>query len=54
VLAIVAMVIFVIGAVVGWVDKSISLPHLLVIMFVGLAFLACHLIARVYNNAGRW
>ena len=48
-LAVLAMVVFVIGAVVGWVDKSISVPHLLVIMFIGMALLACHLAFRLYN-----
>jgi nucleoside permease NupC len=53
-LAVIAMVVFIIGAVVGWVDKTISLSHLLVIMFAGLAFLAGHFIFRVFNSDGRW
>jgi hypothetical protein len=52
-LAVIAGVIFIIGAVVGWVDKTISIPHLLVIGFVGFAFLAGHLALRVWAPDGR-
>lgn len=52
-LAIVAFVVFVIGAVVAWVDKTISTAHLLAIAFIGLAFLALHLSFRLYNSASR-
>jgi len=53
-MALVAMVIFIIGAVVAWVDKSISVAHLLCIMFVGLAFVAGHLLYRGHANGGWW
>jgi hypothetical protein len=54
-LAIVAMIIFIIGAILGWVDKTISDPHLIAIGFAGLAFLAAHLAFRVWGPDGsRW
>ena len=52
-LAVIAGLIFVIGAVVGWIDKTISVQHLLVIGFVGLVFLAGHLAFRLYAPDGR-
>ena len=53
-LAVIAMVIFIIGTILGWVDKTISLSHLLAIGLAGLAFLAGHFIFRVFNAEGRW
>jgi hypothetical protein len=52
-LAVIAVVIFIIAAILGWVDKTISVPHLLAIGFVGLAFLAAHLVRRLYAPDGR-
>ena len=52
-LAIIAGVIFIVGAIVGWTDKTISLAHLLAIMFVGLVFVAGHLAFRVWAPDGR-
>jgi hypothetical protein len=37
---IVAFVLFVVATIVAWVDKTISVPHLLAIIAAGLAFLA--------------
>lgn len=45
-MALAALVVFVIGAVVALVDKSISLAHLLCIAFIGLAFMAGHFLFR--------
>jgi hypothetical protein len=52
-LAVIAGIIFIIAAVVGWADKTISIQHLLVIGLVGLAFLAGHLAFRVWAPEGR-
>jgi hypothetical protein len=43
-LAVVALVLFIIGAILSWVDKTISVDHLLFVGFAGWAFLAGHLI----------
>jgi hypothetical protein len=51
--AVVAGVIFIIAAILGWVDKTISVDHLLSVGFVGLAFLAAHLAFRVWAPDGR-
>lgn len=53
-LAVAAFVIFVITAVVGWVDKAISFQHLAALLAVGLAFLALHLAFRVWGPGGPW
>ena len=53
-LAVIAGVIFIIAAIVGWVDKTISLAHLLAIVAVGLVFIAGHLAFRVWGPTGRW
>jgi hypothetical protein len=53
-LAIIAGVIFIVGACVGWIDKTISVPHLLAILAVGLVFIAGHLALRVWSPGGRW
>jgi len=42
-LGLIAFVVAVIGAVIAWVDKTISVNHLLALVFVVLAFLALHL-----------
>jgi hypothetical protein len=52
-LAVVAMIVFIVAAILGWVDKTISDPHLLAIGFVGLAFLAAHLAFRLWAPDGR-
>lgn len=52
-LAIIAGVIFIIAAIVGWVDKTISTAHLLSIIAVGLVFIAGHLAFRVWAPDGR-
>jgi hypothetical protein len=55
VLAVIAGVFFIIGAILGWTDKTISVEHLLAIGFAGLAFLAAHLAFRLYApDARRW
>jgi hypothetical protein len=54
VLAVTAGVIFIVGAILGWTDKTISVPHLLALAFAGLAFLAGHLAFRVWGPSGRW
>lgn len=53
-LAIAALVFFIITAVVAWVDKSISVPHLIALLAVGCAFIAGHLAFRVWGPDGRW
>lgn len=53
-LAVIAGIIFVIGAVVGWVDKTISVQHLMVVGFVAMVFLCGHLAFRVWGPSGRW
>jgi hypothetical protein len=53
-LAVAAFVIFVITAVVGWVDKTITPLHLIALACVGLACLALHLAFRVWGPDGRW
>lgn len=54
-LAVIAGIIFIIAAILGWTDTSISVEHLLAIGFVGLAFLAGHLAFRLYApDARRW
>jgi hypothetical protein len=52
-LAVIAGVIFIVAAIVGWVDKTISLAHLLAILAVGLVFIAGHLAFRVWAPDGR-
>lgn len=52
-LAVIGALILVIGAVLGWTDNSISVPHLLAIGFIGLAFVAAHLVRRLYAPDGR-
>jgi hypothetical protein len=52
-LAIVAVVIFIIATIIGWVDKTISTNHLLAIIAVGLAFGFAHLAFRVWAPDGR-
>jgi hypothetical protein len=55
VLAVIAGVIFIIAAIVGWVDKTISVAHLIAILAVGLVFIAGHLAFRVWAPDGqRW
>jgi hypothetical protein len=51
---IIAGLIFIIAAVVGWIDKTISVQHLLAIGFVGLFFLAGHLASRTWFPNGRY
>jgi hypothetical protein len=53
-LAVIAGVVFIITAVLGWTDKSISVPHLLALGFIGLAFLAGHLVFRLWGPNGYW
>lgn len=53
-LAVIGGVIFIITAVLGWTDKMISVPHLLALGFVGLAFVAGHLAFRVWGPNGHW
>jgi hypothetical protein len=52
-LAVIAGIIFIIGAILGWTDKTISDPHLLAIGFAGLVFIAGHLAFRVWAPDGR-
>lgn len=54
VLAVIAGVIFIIAACVGWIDKSISVQHLIVIGFVAMVFVCGHLAFRVWGPNGRW
>jgi hypothetical protein len=42
--AIFAFVVFLIGAILSWVDKTVSLEHLMTCAFIGLALLAAHFI----------
>ena len=51
-MALIALVVFIIGAVVAWVDKTISVAHLFAILFIGLAFVAGHLLYR--GRADGW
>jgi hypothetical protein len=51
--AVVAGVVFIIAAILGWVDKTISTAHLLAVIAVGLAFVAAHLAFRVWAPDGR-
>jgi hypothetical protein len=53
-LAVIGGVIFVIGAVLGWVDKTISVPHLLAVGFIAMIFVCGHLAFRVWGPEGRW
>lgn len=53
-MAIVAAVIFIIAACVGWIDKTVSVQHLLAIIAVGLAFVAGHLALRIWRPDGRF
>jgi len=53
VLAVIAGIIFIIGAVIGWVDKTISVQHLIVIGFIAMVFLCGHLAFRVWAPDGR-
>jgi len=53
-LAAIAMVVFIIAAVVGWVDKTISLAHLIAIIAVGLAFVAAHFAFRLWRPDSHW
>jgi len=51
-----AMVLFIIGAVVAWVDKSLSsdLRTLFILLFIGLACFAASAGWRVFHPEGRW
>ena len=53
-LAVAAFVFFIVTAVIGWVDKSISVAHLIALLAIGLAFIAGHLAFRVWGPDGRW
>jgi hypothetical protein len=53
VLAAIAGVIFIIGACVGWIDKTISVQHLVVIGYVAMVLLCAHLVRRLYAPDGR-
>ena len=48
-LAVAAFVVFVITAVVGWVDDKISVAHLIALLAAGLALVALHLAFRVWG-----
>lgn len=52
--AIAALVVLIITAVVGFVDKAVTPVHLIALAAIGLACLAAHLIFRVYAPDGRW
>jgi hypothetical protein len=52
-LAVIAGVIFLIAAILGWVDKTISVQHLLSVGFVGLVFFAAWAAFRVWAPDGR-
>ena len=45
-----AFVAAVIGAILAWVDKTMSVAHLLALVFVVLAFLALHLAWGWYGD----
>jgi hypothetical protein len=53
VLAAIAGIFFIIGACVGWIDKTISIQHLIVIGYVAMVFLCAHLAFRVWAPDGR-
>jgi hypothetical protein len=53
-LAVIAGIIFIILAVVLWIDKTITVQHALAVLCVGLVFIAGHLAFRVWTPAGRW
>jgi hypothetical protein len=53
-LAIVALVFFIITAVVAWVDKTVTVSHLIALLAIGLAFIAGHLAFRVWGPNGHW
>jgi hypothetical protein len=54
VLAVIAGIIFIAEAILGWTDKAISVAHLIAVLAVGLAFLAAHLAFRLWGPTGRW
>lgn len=53
-LAVIGGIFFIITAVVGWIDKTVSVAHLIALLAVGLAFIAGHLAFRVWAPQGRW
>jgi uncharacterized membrane protein YfcA len=54
-LAVIACLVSVIGAVLAWTDNTISVQHLLAIAFVVLLFIAGHLAFRLWwPDARRW
>jgi hypothetical protein len=53
-MAAIAGVIFIIAACVGWIDKTVSVQHLLAVISVGLVFIAGHLAVRAWRPDGRF
>lgn len=56
VIGFIAMVVFIIGAVVAWVDKSVSSADrtMFILLFIGLACFAASAGYRVFHPDGRW
>jgi membrane-bound acyltransferase YfiQ involved in biofilm formation len=52
--AVIAGAIFIIGSCVGWIDKAISVQHLIAIGFIAMVFLCAHLAFRVWAPERRW
>jgi O-antigen ligase len=55
-LGFIAMVAFIIGAVVAWVDKSVSSADrtMFILLFIGLACFAGSVGWRTFHPEGRW
>lgn len=53
-LAVIGGIVFIITAVVGWVDPSVSVPHLIALLAVAGAFVAFHLAFRVWRPGDHW
>jgi type III secretory pathway component EscS len=53
-MAFIGLVVAIIGACVAWFDKTVSVPHLFVIVFIVLALVCGHLAYRGHQSGGWW
>jgi F0F1-type ATP synthase assembly protein I len=51
-MAFIGLVVAIIGACIGWFDKTISTAHLFVLAFIVLALICGHLAYRGHQNGG--